>query len=438
MDSLALHLFGVIHVDRVPKVAAELEDYAVGEHNGTAPADGDDTPSPEAILVEYPTLDRLSPRVYLAALARAPAVLLGVFVLLFVHGVGYALVNRSLFPAEVLAARRVADRHDLPLHAVDRNHPTLLAADAGLGWTFPSYALLVGFAWWNPRGVALGVAALLVGAALLFGLFALHRYAFAALGVPVCLTGLAVLVRYAPLFALALVLVLLLTVGRLNARREDGMLDRASDLADAEGYEAAVLVTGKAHLPGLTRRAADRDDLRVIRAFVSKFLRSSDDLRPDGVDAGARRPTPRPDSARDALGRRYLAAAVDAAVALALAAVVGFLAFAVAATAGSTGAGVVVGLLTVLLIPPLYHATLERHFGRTLGKGLLGLVVADADAVAAGGEGTDLSATQPLVRTLLWPVDALTLGLFAVASERHQRLGDLVAGTVVLRTASEE
>jgi uncharacterized RDD family membrane protein YckC len=69
--------------------------------------------------------------------------------------------------------------------------------------------------------------------------------------------------------------------------------------------------------------------------------------------------------------------------------------------------------------------------GRTLGKRLLGLRVLDL-------EGRPLRFDQALLRNLLKLIDRLPLfyglgGIAAVLSPRWQRLGDLAAGTVVVR-----
>jgi uncharacterized RDD family membrane protein YckC len=73
--------------------------------------------------------------------------------------------------------------------------------------------------------------------------------------------------------------------------------------------------------------------------------------------------------------------------------------------------------------------------GQTPGKRLFGLRVAAAD-------GYPPSATQHVLRALLWPIDALLpplppfgfLGLVVMAmTEKRQRIGDLVAGTLVVR-----
>lgn len=70
--------------------------------------------------------------------------------------------------------------------------------------------------------------------------------------------------------------------------------------------------------------------------------------------------------------------------------------------------------------------------GQTIGKRLLRLRVVDA-------QGLKLQPAQVVVRNLLRPVDALPVfylvgGAAALVSARAQRLGDLAANTVVVRT----
>lgn len=79
-----------------------------------------------------------------------------------------------------------------------------------------------------------------------------------------------------------------------------------------------------------------------------------------------------------------------------------------------------------------YGVVLEwRWRGQTLGKRLFGLRVVDAS-------GLDLTLAQVLIRNLLRAVDALPAGYLVggaalLISHQRQRLGDLAAGTVVVR-----
>lgn len=94
----------------------------------------------------------------------------------------------------------------------------------------------------------------------------------------------------------------------------------------------------------------------------------------------------------------------------------------------ASATGVIVSLAASLL----YFAALEYFWhGQTIGKRALGLRVLDA-------HGLPLTGAQILFRNLLRAVDFLPAlylvgGLAALASRRAQRIGDLVAGTVVIR-----
>jgi uncharacterized RDD family membrane protein YckC len=81
----------------------------------------------------------------------------------------------------------------------------------------------------------------------------------------------------------------------------------------------------------------------------------------------------------------------------------------------------------------LYYIVMEAALGATLGKLLLGLRVRGAD-------GAPVAVPAAITRNLLRVVDGLffyLLGAVLVwASPRRQRLGDRVAGTVVVRRAA--
>lgn len=137
-------------------------------------------------------------------------------------------------------------------------------------------------------------------------------------------------------------------------------------------------------------------------------------------------------------GSRFCAAVFDGTLlVLALFALV--LASAIAAELDPTGlSGFVYGILGgagVLLLAGYHLGFALLWNGQTPGKHLLGLRVVSAD-------GWPASPWQHLMRSLILPLDALLpvpvpfglLGLVLVAvTQRHQRLGDLVAGTVVVR-----
>ena len=138
-------------------------------------------------------------------------------------------------------------------------------------------------------------------------------------------------------------------------------------------------------------------------------------------------------------GSRFAAAACDGLL-LVLGYVALMLVIFLIAQADPTGmsgfvAGVLAGgfLLCLILYLFLAHQLLD---GQSPGKQLFGLRVLSADGFPA-------SATQVLLRSLLWPIDVFfpipmpffgLLGVVVMSATAHrQRIGDLVAGTVVVR-----
>lgn len=130
--------------------------------------------------------------------------------------------------------------------------------------------------------------------------------------------------------------------------------------------------------------------------------------------------------------------------------VVRFLAWAIDVTCVSVGTGVVAGCLKIFsvlsedlgmaiitlaafLISVGYGICCEWFWrGQTVGKRLLRLRVVDE-------QGLRLQPSQVVIRNLLRVVDSLPLlymtgGVAALVSARNQRLGDLAAGTIVVRT----
>jgi uncharacterized RDD family membrane protein YckC len=134
------------------------------------------------------------------------------------------------------------------------------------------------------------------------------------------------------------------------------------------------------------------------------------------------------------IASRALARAIDAA--LQGAALVALVALAAALSTVSELVGVVVALSGVAGVLFGYPALFEwRWRGRTPGKAVLGLRVHTV-------EGAPVRAVHAFTRSVLQLVDlylppgGLLAVLSALFTARNQRLGDLVAGTVVLRERS--
>jgi uncharacterized RDD family membrane protein YckC len=134
------------------------------------------------------------------------------------------------------------------------------------------------------------------------------------------------------------------------------------------------------------------------------------------------------------IGRRLIAAIVDGVITL-----LGF-GFAIAAltnraSIGPDGAefnleGGPALLLFALMFA--YYVAMEAMLGATAGKFLLGVRIRTLD-------GDPIGWTAAIVRNLLRPFDTglgLVTAILILALPRHQRLGDLAAGTVVLRASA--
>lgn len=89
------------------------------------------------------------------------------------------------------------------------------------------------------------------------------------------------------------------------------------------------------------------------------------------------------------------------------------------------------GGLAALLVYFAYFTIMEGRYGQTLGKMALGIkVVRESDGRAPGTKAA-------VLRTLMRIVDSigsyLVAFVVALVSEKHQRLGDMVAKTLVVR-----
>ena len=130
-------------------------------------------------------------------------------------------------------------------------------------------------------------------------------------------------------------------------------------------------------------------------------------------------------------GARLVALIVDLLAIVAL----GTLVFSVLKAFEASAPDAIGGILTLayFVLSTTYAMVLEIWWnGQTLGKRLLGLRVMDRHARPA-------TAAQIVIRNLLRPVDSIPVFYLAGAvscwlTRHRQRLGDLAAGTVVVRT----
>lgn len=426
-----LRLFGVIHVDRVGKVTGELDAYA---------------DSVDALFIEQPEVD-VTARTLARCLLGVPAFFFGWALLVLFLTPLYAVLHRAMAEAEKIAVRRVAERHDLPVHAID-DHPVVAMSRAGPRWWLANWAALAVVAALDVVAFAVTAAALVGGVTALVAVHRWSRRAWLAVAVPASWGLLAALGwagAISPALLLASALVFLATMMTTLDHRNDHMLERIAGIADDEGYEEACLVTGKAHLSGLIA-LADEFGLAVTHSKPSKWLRRADNVRVDPdpddgdwADSAGRAmsvgwptaPEPAMGTEGGLAGRRMVAAVVDFVV---LAVLVPSVAVLVGVCAGAVfGDGALEPAIEagLLGVPLLYHPLFEYRLGRTPGKRLLGLVVVRSD-------GSSPSFVRALVRHVARPFEVLLFGVglaAMVVSERARRLGDRLAGTVVVRTA---
>ncbi|MEE6208718.1 RDD family protein [Salarchaeum sp. III] len=408
-------LFGAIHIDRPGAVADDLDALA---------ADAD------ALFLEHAP-EPVAVRTLLRLVVRAPLAAVGLAVTALVQLLFLLPLVRDVRPVEQVAAYRLADEHDIPVHGVD-SLAAALADWGGSWWVLANWVCLAVLALADPFAGALTTAVALgvvvgqagyarlyrrsrpLGTAAAFVLFAAAITVLAvtnALSVPVVVGGVlasSVLVRF--------------TI----PTRDAGMADRAVDIAEREGYERACLIAGAAHVSGVTRELAARgctpSRVRTPRVFRHGTT-TADVTVPDATESVD-------PSARDVFPRRALAALLDlagAAVAAMLAAV------SIALIYPETYSDVAVGgliLLAIVVVGFCYYAVPEALTGRTLGKRLTGLVVVSID-------GSPISTREAVVRNLARPVDVVgvyALGFVVAWVMDGQRLGDISADTVVVES----
>ncbi|WP_336337507.1 RDD family protein [Haloarcula brevis] len=137
------------------------------------------------------------------------------------------------------------------------------------------------------------------------------------------------------------------------------------------------------------------------------------------------RPRPEMGTEGDVVWRRIVAIIIDIVL-------IGVVSSAITGVLGQVRLAVL-GSLFGLLIGFGYYIYLEGTYGQTIGKMALGIVVVTED-------GDPIEYGPAAIRTLLRIVDVLPafylIGIVAVlVTDRKQRLGDIVADTVVVRSS---
>lgn len=137
------------------------------------------------------------------------------------------------------------------------------------------------------------------------------------------------------------------------------------------------------------------------------------------------RPSPQLGTEGNVIWRRVVAVLIDLILVGIISSLLGALVF--------RGRLAALGSLVGLLLSFAYYIYLEGTYGQTIGKMALGIVV-----VTENGEAIEYGPAA--IRTVLRVIDVLPvlylLGFIVVlVTDRKQRLGDIVANTVVVRAA---
>lgn len=424
----SLALFGVLHPDDPAKVTAELEAF-VGDDDG--------------LCIEYPTR-RLGIGEIAQVLVRTPLFVIGAAILgTVVQRPLYVWLNRDIFPTEVVAVRRLVDE-ERPVHGVDTEHPMLACLDAGPAVVLGHWLPFLVIAWFTPIQTAVTMAVAL-GTLWMPPLVRRRGHRYLAVGLVVAsLVAVGVLIASGLLsvwLVLVGALITLVTLGRTVGDRNGAMLERVRTVADREGYENVVLITGRNHLGGLAERLAAMD-IDLDRVHVSLWRRDGrtcSAVDPEWLPTVRRSMNPavdgyelRPEQSASTVGRRIGAALIDAIlVGVAVGVLWIVIAFGFVAVGVESSPPVALGILGLsLLLVVCYHALFEGLTAATPGKWLLGLRVVD-------NHGDRIGLRAAVGRNLLRPVALLAgyllTGVAVVSSDRSQHVSDRLAGTVVVR-----
>jgi uncharacterized RDD family membrane protein YckC len=427
-----IRLFGSIHYNTRSIVEDDLEAFAEGA---------------DAIAIENSRFGRTPQEIALVML-QFPFLTLSWHVYALLGSLLAILFNRDLLATEQAAALSVAGEREV--HSVDR-HPIALLAEGHPGWAILDWlAFIVITAIWPVSVLAtIGIAAGLITCGVIRKRYDQRGVAVAGvLLVELITAGLLLDSTIDGRLFLVGMLATVVLARRTVAHRDEVMLADVARLAEAHDYDRICLTTGYGHVPGMVERAADHG-LVVDTVFKQRWRDHGEWLTPEIVRENTESgqlpheslaSEPLLETAGDVFGKRLLATGIDLAI-------VGYLWSAVIVF-GQDWFGISFGPLDatllsdpiraamyagLLLLGLLYHFGTETVFGRTAGKRFAGIAAVSTD-------GSPCTTGQSLLRTLSLPLDFLPAGFLfggmsVAASGRGQRLGDRLAGTMVVELA---
>lgn len=351
------------------------------------------------------------------------------------------MLNRDLRGVEHLAVREVAA--DRPVHEVDR-HPLEVLSDRTPLWIGGNWIVIAVLAAVFPTET-LVMAGLAVGLLIVATIRTRYGRPLPTIVAAVVLSGLGygtlVIDPLLNEMAAGLVALLCLVAGMVLVRstleaRNEAMLEEIAELAADHEYERVCLATGYAHLPGLVERASAHG-LTTVDVFEPQWRSSGQVSEPNAVlESDETAVRPRMETAGTVLVRRALATGIDWFV-IGLVGLAGAVALVGIDETYSIGSDTFMGGLILvgwLLLPPAYYVLGDAVYERTVGRSILGLTVVRID-------GSPCTVGDAVRRTALLPIDFLPLGFLlggavAYSTGYGQRLGDLAAGTTVVKCES--
>lgn len=425
-----VRLFGCVHTNTRSVVESDLREFAAGV---------------DAFAIENPVFD--SPREALFVMLQLPVVTIGLNVVgLLIQLPMFIVGHRDIVQVELPAVASVSG--DRPVHGVDR-HPLGLVADRGWPAIAGNWVVFLAGLVIAPVSTAVLVG---LSAAVSIVITVRRRYGYrwlsvtTVVGTATATVWLLVAGYLNPLFVLGAALLSIAVLKLTLGARNDVMLDEVDELVDEHGYEEVCLLTGRAHVTGMLD-IAESLGVEVTDAFKQRWRQSGFRVGPDGdpldhhdpVDSTADAPESA-DTSTDLLEKRAAAAVVDwlpvltvlVVASVALASVYAALAPFAAPELAEWGFATAMAAAT-LGVPLAYHTVCEGLWDQTLGKRVVGLRVVQVD-------GSSVPPSTAFIRALGGLFDFLPVGyllglVVASRDDDGRRLGDKMAGTVVVRDA---
>ncbi|KZN22915.1 hypothetical protein A4G99_17635 [Haladaptatus sp. R4] len=259
--ALQLDLFAVLHADRVSIVHRELEKRVT------------ETDS-DAVFIEYPER-RLTAVEWVTAFLQRPLVVTGFMIYALLFFPISALISRTTLPSEAGAARTLGEETNIPIHDIDP-HASIFLFPGGILTIALNWIALLAVAFvFSPVRTGTTVGVVIVTYAVVRASAQLSQRLAAALSIPTFLFFFLAQITIGsfPTLVLAGIAILWSLYTTVNERNA-AMLERAREVATANGYDRVVFITGQTHVSGLRDRVSNNSDLEIRTIWSRRPLRS--------------------------------------------------------------------------------------------------------------------------------------------------------------------